>query len=227
MQIVWVQGNANIEVLYQIQKMLGFGHVYAQGERVSRLIVQKRCEIELLVLLFHGNLLLPTRKAQFSHFVAASGVIVRPVKEICPTPQTSISMDNLWLLGFVEAEGCFTISFLSNANSFRTRFIVSQKGDVNVPVLSQCLHLFGVGSIEAHSAKDNYSFIVSSLKNVLEVYKYFDTHLTMFVGKKKLSYLMWKEVNASIQKKQHLDPVLRTKLITKAQMINDIPRKFK
>jgi hypothetical protein len=49
------------------------------------------------------------------------------------------------LLGFVEAEGCFTISLLSNSNAFRTRFILSQKGDLNLPVLSSLIQLFGVG----------------------------------------------------------------------------------
>jgi len=224
LHIVWVQGNANLELLKKIQTALGFGQISLQGERISRLIVQKRSEVELLMLLFQGNLLLPSRKAQFARFVAASGIELS--KPVSPSA-TAISQDNLWLLGFTEAEGCFTISFLANQTGFRTRFIVSQKGDMNVPLLSQCLHLFGTGSIEAHSIKENYSFVVSGLRNVLKVYSYFDLHLTLFQGIKKASYLLWKEVNGAIQEQQHLDPVLRAQLTLKAQKVNHVPRKSK
>jgi len=53
------------------------------------------------------------------------------------------SLSNTWILGFTEAEGCFTLSLLNNSNAFRIRFILSQKGAINLPILSQFILLFG------------------------------------------------------------------------------------
>jgi hypothetical protein len=44
-----------------------------------------------------------------------------------------------WLLGFTEAEGCFTITLFNNTNSFRTRYILTQKGDSNLPIFSHLI----------------------------------------------------------------------------------------
>lgn len=222
--IVWTQGNANIGILYKIQKILGFGNINVQNDRVSRLIVRKRAEIELLVSIFDGNLMLPTRKVQFARFVAAANMTLSKSKKVS---ETSISLDNLWLLGFIEAEGCFHAALSSLNKGARTSFSVSQKGDVNVPILSRCLHLFNTGAVVAHSVKDNFTFQIGGISNVPQVYPYFDKHLDMFLGKKKLSYILWKEVNTAFKEKKHLDPLLRPQLIEKSKIINGIPRKAK
>ena len=112
-------------------------------------------------------------------------------------------MNDQWILGFTEAEGCFTISFLSNSNAIRTRFILTQKGDINLPILSHFIKLFKVGNLEGHSKKDNYNYIVSGLKNVIQIYPYFDANLSNFLGIKKDSYLGFKDLNNKIVQGLH------------------------
>lgn len=262
LSFILTQGSKNIEVLYYIHKKLLMGNVLKQGQRVTRFIVDKREDLELLILLFNGNLILPARKFQFSKFLIAFNEKKKKRNCLAPQPaqegsqgctavdklqrtdvlRTTVlledpiqykrsnilpSLDNQWLLGFTEAEGCFTISLLSNSKAFRTRFILSQKGDVNLPILSHLTLLFQAGKIEGHSNKDNYSFIVSGLKSVQHIWPYFDNNLSHFLTSKKASYLAFKEVNDSLEQGLHLNPEKRKELITKCQLINSITRKTK
>lgn len=237
LSFILIQGNDNINLLYKILNNLKLGHIIKQGTRISRLIIQKKEEIELIILLFNGNIVLPSRKKQFNEFMK---IYIDKQKKKNKNKNIYInthlqylnnnnypSLDNLWLLGFTEAEGCFNISLLSNSNAFRTRFILSQKGDINLPILSKCIELFNTGKIEGHSKKDNYSFIITGLNNIINIYTYFDKNINSFLGKKKDSYLKFKELNNYLLNKKHLDPFLRPSLIQLSQEINSVTRKQK
>ncbi len=241
LSFIVTQGKNNISVLHFIQNTLHMGNVIQQGPRIYRFVVNKREHIELLILLFNGNLVLPSRKNQFNKFLHAFNASKQKKmnKEAkknesafgppVPYEQSQIlpSLDNQWLLGFTEAEGCFTISLLSNSNAFRTRFIISQKGDINLPILSHLILLFQTGRIEGHSKKENYSFIVSGLKNVRQIYDYFDANLFYFRTTKKTSYLEFKYVNNQLEHGLHLNDETRKQLITRCQSINATRRKSK
>lgn len=215
------------------------GSVIAQGKRVYRFIVYKREHIELLIHLFNGNLVLPSRKTQFALFVNAFNAknqstlnldsdSLKESKRIEYRASSVLPcLENQWLLGFTEAEGCFTISFLRNSKAYRTRFVISQKGDVNLPVLSHLILLLNTGKIEGHSQKDNYSFVVSGLKNVVKIYHYFDNNLSYFLTTKKQSYLAFKELNAKIEQGLHFNEQTRAELLMLSQSVNSIPRKSK
>ena len=248
LSFIITQGCQNVSVLKHVQTILNMGSVIAQGKRVYRFIVYKREHIELLIHLLNGNLVLPSRKAQFALFVNAFNAKNKNTNGTsapCFAPSeksfsegeskrieyraSSVlpSLENQWLLGFTEAEGCFTISFLSNSKAYRTRFIISQKGDVNLPVLSHLILLFNTGKVEGHSQKDNYSFVVSGLKNVLKTYHYFDNNLSYFLSTKKQSYLAFKELNAKIEQGLHLNEQTRTEFLMLSHSVNSIRRKSK
>jgi len=130
-------------------------------------------------------------------------------------------------LGFVEAEGCFTISFLKNSKTYRTRFIVSQKGDLNLPILSHLITVFKGGIIDGNHKKDFYNYVLNGVLNVQLCYPYFDTNLEHFQGIKKIAYLKFKELNQSISNKEHLDTNLLSELIIKSHDVNSVARKSK
>ena len=183
MAFVISQSTEDIEILNYILKELGFGKINKQGQRVSRYIVQDISNLYLIILLFNGNIILPSRKKNFKDFlenfnnkiltgkIKTSTIDKNPinyqVSEIYP------SLSNSWLSGFTDAEGCFTVSFLKNSNAFRLRYILSQKGDINLPILSKFILLFNAGVLEAHSVKSNYSYVLSGVKNCNNVYDYF------------------------------------------------------
>jgi hypothetical protein len=136
-------------------------------------------------------MVLPTKKIQFNKFLQVFNKKDFYAEYIIS--QNAIQLNNRWLQGFTEAEGCFTISLLDNSVAFRTRYLVSQKGDINVPVLSQLISLFNCGVMEAHSQKDNYTFLISGLKNIVNIYPYFDEF--PFIGIKGDSYVAFKDLN--------------------------------
>ena len=68
LQFVITQSTEDIKILDYIKDNLGFGKVINQGERTSRFIVQDLKNLHLLILLFNGNIILPTRKNKFKEF---------------------------------------------------------------------------------------------------------------------------------------------------------------
>ncbi len=227
LNFVIVQGEANSEILYKIQKTLGFGQVLKQNERVYRYIVRRKIELMLIILLFNGNIVLSSRKAQFAIFLQTYNIRPFSYNITYSNNRNMPSLHNTWFLGFVEAEGCFTISLLSNSNAFRTRFMIAQKGDINLPVLSTLAVIFQCGIVSGHHKKDNYQYIVSGLKNVVKIYNYFDKYIDNFLGIKKNSYLKFKTLNSELDNGSHLLPQKRPLLIKLSQEINYINRKNK
>jgi hypothetical protein len=230
LSFIITQATEDEQILQLIQNKLGLGRVIKQGKRTSRYIVEKKQELELINSLFNGNIILPSKKENFNKFLsifnkkAVKGQIlldsIEPIKSnILP------SLSNSWLTGFTDAEGCFTVSFLSNSRAFRLRYLITQKGDINVPVLSNLILLFKTGVIEAHSKKSNYSYIINGEKACYNVYDYFDNY--PLKTKKLKSYLLWKEIHKHITNKDHLDPDLRFQLIEMATKVNFIKRKSK
>jgi len=124
-----------------------------------------------------------------------------------------------WTSGFVDREGCFSISFLSNSNAFRIRLLVSQKGEENLPVLRGLTRVFsGIGRIEKHSKADNWTFVISGNKNCYSVYPYF----SMFAlkTKKASAFAKWKVIHKHISLKNHSIPFFRIEMKEAAAQIN-------
>ena len=241
LQFVITQSTEDINILYYIQKTLGFGKVIKQGKRTSRFIVQDLKNIFLLILLFNGNIVLPTRKIKFKFFLdnfnnkISKGKI--KIFSFLPNQNNIIilkyiksnilpSLTNSWLSGFTDAEGCFAVSFLSKpSNAFSLRYILSQKGDENLPILSHFVLLFNGGVLEAHSAKSNYSYIFSGKDNCYKIYNYFKNF--PLKTKKAFSLELWQKIHNKINNKEHLNPLLREELIKMGKQVNSIKRKSK
>src|SRR5690606_4646912 len=181
LSFVITQSTDDENILQLIHDKLGFGRVIKQGKRTSRYIVEDKKGLELINSLFNGNIILPSKQRSFYEFLdiynkkAIKGkILLDPIKPIKSNILPNLS--NNWLTGFTDAEGCFTVSFLSNSNAFRLRFLVTQKGDDNLPVLSHLILLFNTGVIEAHSIKSNYSYIINGEKACYNIYDYFDNN---------------------------------------------------
>ena len=252
LQFVLTQSTEDKVVREDIQRTLGFGKVIKQGKRTSRYIVQDMQNLTYLLHLFNGNLILPSRKNYFVKFLETYNARCekswrrKGEAPMDPDPagnhyknpnsieyirsEIMPSLNDAWLCGFTDAEGCFTLSFLKNhdkeySNVFRLRYLVSQKGGNILPIFSHLILLFQSGRIEEHSNKSNYSYVISGNKNCFFVRSYFDRFSLR--TKKLQSYLLWKELHDSIHAKLHLIPAKRKELIDKAKRINSIKRKSK
>jgi len=212
------QATADIGVLYKIQSILGFGRVIRQGETTSRFIVEDLSNVALIIALFNGNIVLPLKQLSFHTFLDAYNVRVKsfmaiPFIDLLVTP----TLNDYWLCGFTDAEGCFTTSLLSNSLAFRFRFILAQLGAINLPVINHLALLLG-GVVSPHSVPDVNQLVVNGIRNMDTVINYFDTHPLR--TKKAESYRIWLEVRASLKKGDHLSPETRAILKAKAATIN-------
>lgn len=205
--------------------MLGFGSVILQSQvnYTHRFVVQDKVNLRLLCLLLNGNLVFPVRQEKFLAFLSvfnvyiSSGTLILP--RIIPCITTVLpTLADAWLSGFTNAEGCFSVSLLSNSNAFRFRFLLSQKWDINKPILEHIVFLLGVGSVTPHTIPFNWEVRVNGLDSCKAIFVYFSTFPLKF--SKYQSYLLWLEMHDRLVAKDHLDPLTRAHLKVLASRIN-------
>lgn len=220
---VITQPTSDIRTLEFIKETLGFGKVISQSATTSRFICQTKLEIELIISLFNGNLVFPSRQKSLKIFIDGFNIWCSKgrvkLNKIDFIPSAILpDLTNSWLAGFTDAEGCFTVSILSNSVAFRFRFILTQKGEINLPILNHLVTLFKGGRVEPHSVKDVYEYRLNGLKGCSNVFNYFESF--SLYSKKAVSYALWKQLYTRLKNKEHLDPELREVLKEKASMIN-------
>jgi hypothetical protein len=66
---VITQATVDKQILEFIQEILGFGKVIPQSAITSRYVTQSKKEIDIIISLFNGNLVLPKRQEKFYTFV--------------------------------------------------------------------------------------------------------------------------------------------------------------
>ncbi len=234
LQFVVTQGTADIQVLNYIRDVLGFGSVMRQGSNTSRYVCNSRLDCFLLILIFNGNLVMPSKHASFKLFVDRFNVMALNPNARVFTPVVSFistlaipTLHDDWLLGFTDAEGCFTCSLLSNSNAFLVpegdrRFMVAQKGLVNLPVLKLIASLLE-GKVRPHTVANVWEITVSGLSNMSLVLAYFNNR--KLISAKQASYLyplrgQGKEVGVALKNKEHMQADTRAILKAKAATIN-------
>lgn len=222
LSFVVVQSTSDIKVLYYIQETFGFGKVISQSVKTSRYVTQSKREIEIFISLFNGNIILPTRKNQLNNFIkgfnswASKGKIrLEPIVFI----DNSIlpSLNNSWLAGFTDGEGCFTCS-ISDKKGFSFNYNIAQKGEKNIIILEHICLMFKGGKVSNHFVKNVYQYRISGIKACPNIFPYFDKYTLL--TKKSLSYTLWKQIYLDLYNKQHLYAEKRLIMIEKARMIN-------
>lgn len=219
------------EVLEKIVKELNIGSVTLQSKKLNyyRWISRKDREIYLLCLLFNGNLVLLKRLIKFNLFLnrfnerlLKNKQLIINLKYYCKL----LSINNSWISGFTDAEGCFSISILnSNTNAYRLRYLIAQKWEFNKYVLEEINKEFSkynnnilIGKVNQHSIENNYELRINGLKNCKFLINYFDKYLLL--SKKFISYNKWKDVMYMIEKGDHLDLIKRIKIKKLCKKIN-------
>ena len=214
---VITQSTRDLQILKYIQQTLGFGRVIKQGPNTSRFVVVDFTCVALLISLFNGNLVFPMKQASFVRFLEAfnnrsnAQVVAFIPSLVTPT------LNDYWLCGFTDAEGCFSCSLLGNSTAYRFRFQLAQLGYINLPVLKHLTTLVG-GVIRSHSAEGVNELTVNGVRNMVRVFYYFESHLLL--TKKANSYRIWREVHTLIVHGEHLSPESRAVLRAKVASIN-------
>lgn len=229
LSFVITQSSSDVESLNYIKNNLGFGKVIKQSikQDTDRFIVQDFKNLYLICLLFNGNMVFPTRKARFITFLSyfnerllkKNHNSITPL-DVCVFP----SLEDGWLSGITDGEGCFTCSLLSNSNAFRYRFILTQKWEANKYVLEHILKILNIysieGSVMSHHIDNVWELRINGLKNCKGLFIYFDKFC--LITKKKYSYSKWKFIYDKLIRKDHLNSEYRSELIKLAKQINSV-----
>lgn len=217
------------------------GKVIVQGKTTSRFIIQDKLGLYLISLIFNGNIRTPDKLISFNEFLKTLNISLLKsrgralnklyelglnkdiYKIIEPYRFTKeITLNDTWLIGFVDAEGCFHAGFsLKRKNSYTLLFDLAQKGAENKEiVLYKLIKLFRVGVVNKHYHDNIWNYRVSGLSDTEVIINYFESCNFTFLTKKASSYLLWKQIRNSISQKEHLDPVQRQKLISLSKTVN-------
>lgn len=229
---VVTQSTLDVQVLNYIKANLGFGNVIKQSSKQNThiFVIQDFKNLYLICLLFNGNMVFPTRYARFLTFLSFFNekLLKKQLFEtIFPiNSYISPSLDDAWITGITDGEGCFTVSFLINSYAYRFRFILIKKWEVNKSVLMHILNLFSLnlnkqsGSVVKHSVPNVWECRINGVKNCQLLFSYFDKYT--LISKKKISYNIWKNVHSRIVAGDHLNSENRIELIKLAKQINKV-----
>lgn len=230
LSFVIVQSTEDVKILYYIKEQLGFGQVYQQSKsnKTHRFVIQDFKSLYLICALFNGNFVFPTRNVRFIKFLANLNekLIKRNYKDysiILPNYNTiKPSLKDAWLSGITDAEGCFTVSFLTRKDIYRIRYILSQKWEINKEVLISILNLFSnkIGEVYIHSnpISNVYELRVNGVKNCIQLIEYFEEY--QLKTKKLESYKKWKYILFALERKEHINLENRENLKTLSKFIN-------
>lgn len=95
-----------------------------------------------------------------------------------------------WLIGFIEAEGCFSIYKIEKDGEYKVAsFDISQtKGEVIIKAIASYLS-FTTKIYKDNT--DNFKLKVSSVRHIENIIKFLQNSPIKLMGNKKLQYLLW------------------------------------
>lgn len=220
------QSSSDVQVLYFIKKKLGFGQVALQDKNSNthHFRVRDKNGLSKLIEIFNGNLCTSYKKTQFKIWLQAWNTryaeVGRPSHEDLRAPSDNNKKPQLndsWLAGFSDAEGCFTCS-IRPSKQIQLRFILSQKGEKDL--LEHVGRLVN-GRLSYLKSYGGYNLTVN-LIYLQTVIKYFQRF--KLKTKKRVSYLKWLQIYKikiqAIKNKTKLTPLEFQKIDILRKSIN-------
>lgn len=180
--------STDAQILFYIKKQLGFGHVSLQDKisKTHHYRVRDKENLYKLIQIFNGYLCTYKKKEQFKlwlinynfHYKSNISFI-----DNSPLPK----LNNSWLSGFTDAEGCFTSSILKS-NQIQVRYILSQQGE------KELLEFIGKlikGRLSYLKSYNGYNLTVN-LTYLNVVINYFKKY--KLKTKKRISFVIWLKI---------------------------------
>ncbi len=198
-------GVKDVQLIYKIKKLLGVGVVAfreRKGIKMVNLKVRKKDHLINFVLpIFDKYPLFSNKQHDYVRFknVLLSNLLLHDDIDsyIRPTKPLNTMADILnapyfssWLVGFIEAEGCFSIYKLKkDSNYFVASFDISQtNGNIIISAIRKYLSL----TPQIYVDKTNNSKLkVSSVRSLDNIIKFVSRSPVKLLGNKKLQYLLW------------------------------------
>jgi hypothetical protein len=113
-----------------------------------------------------------------------------------------LTLENAWLSGFTDSEGCFTISIIKRSNTYnqvQVRYILSQKEELKLMTkIAEMLN----GKITYIKSYNGYNMTVN-LSKLNKIISYINKY--PLKTKKNINYLTWLKVYKLIINKEHFN----------------------
>ena len=197
------QSSKDAQILYYIKKQLGFGSVSVKDKtnKTHHYIVRDKKAILRLIEIFNGNIKTNYKNIQFKNWINSYNDLYSE-NVICIKPTMYISLENEWLLGFTDAEGCFTVSTIKNIKYNNTqvtvRYILSKKNEFEI--MKEIALVLG-GKVNYNKSYPGYNMIVN-LTKLSKIIVYLNKY--KLKTKKLISYKNWFKIYSLVINKQHL-----------------------
>jgi len=195
----------DVQLIYKMKSLLGIGIVSFRKrkeiEMVSLRIRNKDHLKKFIIPIFDKYPMFSNKQYDYLRFKDAllSGIIYsenlpeytrdsKPINTI--ESITSASYFPAWFVGFIEAEGCFSVYKLSKDKDYLVAsFDVAQKdGEILVSAIRDYLSFTNAMYIDKTNCSNLKVTGVRSIENVLKFLHYAPVQL---LGNKRLQYLLW------------------------------------
>lgn len=128
------QSSVDAQIFFFIKKNLGFGSVSVQDKnnKTHHYRVRDKNNILKLIQIFNCNILTKYKINQFKVWVNGFNNKYNMNIQLLDCNH-KVKLDNAWLSGFTDAEGCFSSSILTSKQGKTTvtvRYFISQKDDI-------------------------------------------------------------------------------------------------
>ena len=229
MHIIFAEND--ISLAYLIKNRIGHGHVYKiKDKKAVRYICRNQKGLSIILSLINGKLVSKPKYEQLinhnyaNYFPPRLGLRHSPhegghssyggVGGTINPPSNQITLDNYWLAGFTQADGCFYISVVKSKThktgfSVRLEFSIKQNDVVPLKLLYDTVKM---GNLSQYSS-GIWCYKSSGFKTAALLISYFDT-FNIFTGK-YTNYLKFRKVYIMITQGKHLE----NKGITKIKSI--------
>lgn len=170
-------------VLYKIKKFLKIGKVQKHG-KYFRFILSKKLDIFYILDYFYKYSIMQKTYIRLNSIFERNNIFFQKNYNF---------LDNAWLSGFIDAEGCFYIALKKRKNykfgyQIRTKLLLDQKFEKNFNFF-ESLNQQIKGTLEIRLI-NNYRFIIENNKSILIIINYLKRY-PLKSHKKTIQYKHW------------------------------------
>nr|YP_010003154.1 hypothetical protein JXY92_mgp10 [Ulva torta]AZP40266.1 hypothetical protein [Ulva torta] len=199
----------DINLLYEIKSVLGFGKILTRTDKhrnVGVFYITGKHNFIRLAHLFNGNLITNHKKHQFKAWL---NVLNKQYNQQIEAINSDIqpSFNDSWLSGFIDAEGCFAARVRS-CNTSRSGkrllidFTISQKQPDVLILIRNLFNIKAQTNIRFDPSWKGYVFYLSNKKLLIYLVKYLQRYCLK--TKKSADFSKWSKIHKLSMKKAHL-----------------------
>lgn len=185
---------------YYIKSKIGYGNIYKiKNKKAVRYICKNKKGLYIILSLINGKLVSKPKYEQLikQNYSTKFNYTILP-------PSNRLTLDNYWLAGFTQADGCFHISVVKSKThkmkfSVRLEFSIKQKDAIPVKLLYDTIKM---GNLSQYNS-GIWCYKSSGYKTAAQLINYFDT-FNLFAGK-YINFLKFRKVYIMITKGKHLE----------------------